>query len=150
MTHREDFELKDYGPEPVSFNLEKAAKQNDNYRTTLWTGDHFQVTLMAIPPHGGDIGMEIHHGNDQFIYLVDGVGHVQMGKSKDNLTVDRKIHSGEAVIIPDNTWHNVVNVGNDVMKCYSIYSPVKHAHGVQETTKDDAILQEGPLEGTNE
>ena len=131
MTHKEDFELKDYGPEPVSFNLEKAAKQNDNYRTTLWTGDHFQVTLMSIPPHGGDIGMEIHHGNDQFIYLVDGVGHVQMGKSKDNLTVDRKIHSGEAVIIPDNTWHNVVNVGDDVMKCYSIYSPVKHAHGVQ-------------------
>lgn len=147
---KEKIELKDYGASPFALDLKGAAEQNENYRTTLWTGDHLQVTLMAIPPRGGDIGMEIHHGNDQFIYLVDGVGRVQMGKEKDKLIVDRRIHSGEAVIIPDNTWHNVTNVGDTVMKCYSIYSPVKHDHGVTETTKQDAIKQEGPLEGTGE
>ncbi|WP_373750856.1 cupin domain-containing protein [Weissella soli] len=143
-------ELKDFGPSPFAVNLSEAAKQNTNYRTTFWTGNHFQVTLMAIPPHGGDIGMEIHHGNDQFIYLVEGVGHVQMGTDKEKLTVDRDIYPGEAVIIPDNTWHNIINAGDEMMKCYSIYSPVKHDHGVTEATKEEAITQEGPLEGTNE
>ena len=143
-------ELKDYGPQPFAPDLKAAALANDNYRTTLWTGDHFQVTLMAIPAGGGDIGMEIHHGNDQFIYLVDGVGHVQMGKDKNKLTIDREIHPGEAVIIPDNTWHNVINAGSKTMKVFSIYSSVKHAKGTDEKTKDDAIQQEGPLEGTGE
>ena len=36
------------------------------------------------------------------------------------------------------------------MKCFSLYAPVKHAHGTTESTKDDAIAQEGPLEGSNE
>lgn len=100
--------------------------ENENYRTTLWTGDHFQITLMAIPAGGGDIGMEIHHGNDQLIYLVAGIGHVKMGKDKDHLTVDQEIHPGEAVVVPDNTWHNVINAGKQTMKVFSIYSPVKH------------------------
>jgi hypothetical protein len=36
------------------------------------------------------------------------------------------------------------------MKVFSIYSPVKHTKGTDEKTKDDAIQQEGPLEGTGE
>lgn len=143
-------ELKDYGAAPFAPDLKAAALANTNYRTTLWTGDYFQITLMCIPAGGGDIGMEIHHGNDQFIYLVDGVGHVQMGKDKDNLTVDQDVHPGEAVVVPDNTWHNVTNIGDKPMKVFSIYSPVKHDKGIVETTKDDAIKQEGPLEGTGE
>lgn len=149
MTDNE-MKLKDYGPHPFAVDLNQAAIKNVNYRTTLWTGDHFQVTLMAIPPNGGDIGMEIHHGNDQFIYLVEGVGHVQMGKDREKLTIDKDITPGEAIIIPDNTWHNVINVGDQVMKCYSIYSPVKHEHGVTESTKEEAIIQEGELEGSEE
>lgn len=67
---------------------------------------------MAIPPNGGDIGMEIHHGNDQSIYLFEGVGHIQMGKDREKLTIDKDITPGAAIIIPDNTWHNVINVGD--------------------------------------
>lgn len=145
-----DMMLKDYGPNPFTVDLNKVATENVNYRTTLWTGEHFQVTLMAIPPNGGDIGMEIHHGNDQLIYIVEGVGHIQMGKTRKDLTINKDITSGEAIIIPDNTWHNVINVGDRVMKCYSIYSPVKHKHGITESTKEEAILQEGDLEGSDE
>lgn len=139
------FDLKDYGPDPCALDLKQAALENEKYRETLWTGDHFQVTLMCIPAGGGDIGLEIHHDNDQFIYLVSGTGRVQLGKDKDNLTVDKIVHAGEAVFIPDNTWHNVTNAGDEPMKCFSLYAPVKHAHG-----KADAIAQEGPLEGSNE
>ncbi|EKQ17020.1 cupin domain-containing protein [Lacticaseibacillus paracasei] len=143
-------DLGDYGPAPFAPDLKSAALENENYRTTLWTGDHFQITLMAIPAGGGDIGMEIHHGNDQLIYLVAGIGHVKMGKDKDHLTVDQEIHPGEAVVVPDNTWHNVINAGKQTMKVFSIYSPVKHQKGTNEATKADAIKQEGPLEGTGE
>ncbi len=75
---------------------------------------------------------------------------MQLGKEKDNLTVDKIVHAGEAVFIPDNTWHNVTNAGDKPMKCLSLYAPVKHAHGTTESAKDDAIAQEGPLEGSNE
>ncbi len=104
------FDLKDYGPDPCALDLKQAALK---YREALWTGDHFQVTLMCIPAGGGDIGLEIHHDNDQFIYLVSGTGRVQLGKEKDNLTVDKIVHAGEAVFIPDNTWHNVTNAGDE-------------------------------------
>lgn len=146
----EKIELKDYGKDPFAVHLAEAAKQNTRYRTTLWTGDHFQVTLMSIPAGGGDIGMEIHHGNDQFLYLVDGKGKVEMGKDKNKITVSREVSAGDAVVVPDETWHNVTNIGDKPMKVYSIYSPVKHAKDTDENTKADAIKQEGPLEGTNE
>ncbi len=58
------FDLKDYGPDPCALDLKQAALENEKYRETLWTGDHFQVTLMCIPAGGGDIGLEIYHDND--------------------------------------------------------------------------------------
>ena len=39
-------------------NIAQAARQNRNFRTALWTGEHFQVTLMSIPV-GEDIGLEV-------------------------------------------------------------------------------------------
>lgn len=38
--------LKDYGPKPFVVNINRATKQNNTFRTALWTGKHFQVTLM--------------------------------------------------------------------------------------------------------
>ena len=52
-------ELKDYGKEPLAFNIEEATLQNKDYRTTLWQSDHFQSTLIRNPDDGSEIGMEI-------------------------------------------------------------------------------------------
>lgn len=60
--------LKDYGSEPFVVNINEAAKQNNTYRTALWTGKHLQVTLMSINV-GEDIGLEIHPNVDQFYVL---------------------------------------------------------------------------------
>lgn len=38
----------DYGLKPFVVNIDQAAKQNNTFRTALWTGKHFQVTLMSI------------------------------------------------------------------------------------------------------
>lgn len=45
--HYEPF--RDHGPYPYVVDIEKATIRNTNFRTTLWTGDHLQLTLMSIP-----------------------------------------------------------------------------------------------------
>ena len=56
---------------------------------SLWTGSHLQLTLMSINP-GESIGLERHNNLDQFIRIEDGVGLIQMGNNKDNLTFQGK------------------------------------------------------------
>ncbi|XOQ44543.1 MAG: hypothetical protein ACFWTN_08900 [Clostridium sp.] len=55
---------KDYGQEPFIINIDQATKQNQTFRTALWTGDHLQLTLMSIKA-GEDIGLENHPNLDQ-------------------------------------------------------------------------------------
>ncbi len=126
--------LQDYGPQPYVVNIDKATKQNNNFRTALWTGSHLQVTLMSINV-GDDIGLEIHPNIDQFIRIEDGQGRVRMGKSKDNLDFQANASDGFAIMIPAGIWHNVINTGNKPLKVYSIYAPPQHPHGVIQATK---------------
>ena len=78
--------IKDVGPQPQSFNIERATKENANYRSVAWSGRYLQVTLMSIPS-GGDIGLEAHPETDQFLRIDAGSGRVQMGAAKDKLTL---------------------------------------------------------------
>ena len=132
--------LKDYGPEPFVVNINQAAKQNNTYRTALWTGKHLQVTLMSLNV-GEDIGLEIHPNVDQFLRIEQGQGIVQMGKSKDNLNFVRNVYDDSAIMIPAGTWHNVTNTGNIPLKLYSIYAPPNHPFGTVHVTKADAGLR---------
>lgn len=129
--------LKDYGPQPYVVDIGKATEQNNNYRTTLWTGNHLQLTLMSIKV-GGDIGVEVHPVIDQFIRIEEGQGIAQMGPSKNNLEFQRNIYDGFAIFVPAGTWHNVVNTGNKPLKLYSIYAPPQHPHGTVHATKEIA------------
>lgn len=127
----------DYGPKPFVVDIENATKQNPNYRTALWTGKHLQLTLMYIPV-GGEIGLEVHPSTDQFLRIEEGGGLVQMGGSKDNLTLQCTARNGYAIFIPSGTWHNVINTGNTPLKLYTIYAPPHHPHGTIQETKADA------------
>ncbi|OSX99592.1 cupin domain-containing protein [Bacillus mycoides] len=133
--------LKDYGSEPFVVNINEAAKQNNTYRTALWTGKHLQVTLMSINV-GEDIGLEIHPNVDQFLRIEQGQGIVQMGKSKDNLNFQRNAYDDFAIMIPAGTWHNVINTGNIPLKLYSIYAPPNNPFGTVHVTKADALAVE--------
>lgn len=126
--------LKDYGPQPYTVDIDEATKENNNYRTALWTGTHLQVTLMSINV-GDDIGLEIHPDTDQFIRIEDGRGKVRMGKNKENLDYEANVSDGFAVMIPAGTWHNITNTGNKPLKVYSIYAPPHHPRGIVQPTK---------------
>ncbi|WP_084065176.1 cupin domain-containing protein [Paenibacillus stellifer] len=130
--------VKDYGPNPYVVNIEKAAEQNNNYRTAIWTGKHLQVTLMSINV-GDDIGLEVHPDTDQFIRIEEGQGLVQMGDRKDQLDYETMAYDGYAVMVPAGKWHNITNKGNRPLKVYVIYAPPHHPYGTVHVTKADAM-----------
>jgi mannose-6-phosphate isomerase-like protein (cupin superfamily) len=133
--------LKDYGPNPFVINIEKATKQNANFRTALWTGQYLQLTLMSIDV-GEDIGLENHPNLDQFIRIEQGEGLVQMGDKKENLYFQAKVSDDYAIIIPAGKWHNLINTGYVPLKLYSIYAPPQHPYGTVHKTKAEAELAE--------
>ena len=133
--------LKDYGPNPFTININDATKQNNTYRTALWTGPNLQVTLMSIGV-GEDIGLELHHDVDQFLRIEQGQGIVQMGKNKELLDYTTAVAEDSAIFVPKGTWHNVINTGYMPLKLYSIYSPPNHPFGTVHQTKADAEAAE--------
>ena len=127
-------EIRDYGCEPFIFNIDHATKMNENFRTTLWTGQDMQLTLMSIPVCG-DIGMEMHNDVDQFIRIESGRAKVYMGPCRNNMQEWALVDDNYAIIIPAGTWHNIVNIGNRPLKLYSLYAPPKHPRGTVHITK---------------
>lgn len=132
---------KDHGNKPFVTNIEEETLANTNYRTALWTGELLQTTLMSIPV-GGDIGAEVHDENDQFLRVEQGRGRVIMGESEDKITLDTEVGPEFAIFIPKDTYHNVINIGDEDLKLYSIYGPAHHAHGTVHETQAIAIAAE--------
>ncbi|WP_208591097.1 cupin domain-containing protein [Gracilibacillus suaedae] len=134
--------LTDYGPRPFVININEATKQNNTFRTVIWTGSQFQITLMSIGV-GGEIGIEMHPEVDQFLRVEQGQGIVQMGKNKNQLDFEKCIYDDSAIVIPAGTWHNVINTGKVPLKLYSIYAPPNHPFNTVHVTKADALAAEG-------
>ncbi|WP_301292575.1 cupin domain-containing protein [Paenibacillus tyrfis] len=130
--------VKDHGARPYVVNIDKVTKQNNTYRTAIWTGKHFQVTVMSINVRD-DIGLEVHPHTDQFIRIEEGQGLVQMGDTKDRLNFQEKAYDGYAIMIPAGKWHNVINTGNKPLKIYVIYAPPHHPYGTVQQTKAMAM-----------
>lgn len=130
-----------YEAQPFVININRAARQNKNFRTEIWTGKFLQVTLMSIPV-GGEIGIEIHPSLDQFLRLEEGRGVVKMGKDKSNMNFQRLVDRNSAIMIPADTWHNLINTGNVPIKLYSIYAPPAHPVGTVHRTKTESDAAE--------
>ncbi|AVP62888.1 cupin domain-containing protein [Clostridium sporogenes] len=141
LDKKNSINLKDYGPRPFVVDIEEATKQNNTFRTALWTGKHLQVTLMSINV-GDDIGLEMHPDVDQFIRVEEGQGLVKMGSNKDRMNFQAEVYDDFAIMIPAGTWHNIINTGNKPLKVYSIYAPPEHPHGTVHKTKADAEAAE--------
>jgi mannose-6-phosphate isomerase-like protein (cupin superfamily) len=129
--------VTDHGQGPYVLDIEQTTIDNDTFRTTLWTGKHLQLTVMAIRP-GDDIGLEVHPDNDQFLRLEGGTGRCQMGPAEDDLPFDEQVGDGWAILVPGGTWHNVSNVGQTDLKVYALYGPPDHVPGTIHATHEDA------------
>jgi len=133
--------VTDYGPQPFVVSIEKITKQNDTFRTALWTGKHLQLTLMSINA-GDEIGLEVHPDLDQFIRIEEGQGLVKMGNTENQLNFQVPVYADYAFIIPAGKWHNLINTGETPIKLYSIYAPPQHPYGTVHETREIAEAAE--------
>jgi len=132
--------MQDNGPNPFVLNIEEATLENENFRTTAWTGSYLQMTLMTIQP-GSEIGLEVHDDHDQFLRIEQGMARVEMGPTETDLqTWDAA--DDFAIFVPAGSWHNIINTGSDALKLYSIYAAPEHARGTVHVTKADADAAE--------
>jgi mannose-6-phosphate isomerase-like protein (cupin superfamily) len=122
-------------------DVEKLTVENTNFRVTVHTGEHAQLTLMSLAP-GEEIGWEAHGHLDQFLRLEQGTARLDLGKNADSVDERHEIEDDWAIIVPAGVWHNVTNTGSDHVKLYSIYSPAEHPAGTVHPTKADADADE--------
>ena len=137
--------MQDNGPNPFVLNIEEATLENENFRTTAWTGNYLQMTLMTIQP-GSEIGLEVHDDHDQFLRIEQGTARVEMGPTETDLqTWDAA--DDFAIFVPAGSWHNIINTGDEALKLYSIYAAPEHAHGTVHETKEIADEAEAAEHG---
>jgi mannose-6-phosphate isomerase-like protein (cupin superfamily) len=118
-------------------DVNRITLDNENFRTVVFTGEHTQLTLMRLAP-GEEIGWESHHNRDQFLRLEQGKARVEFGSSEDGVDETHEVKDDWAFIVPAGVWHNVVNIGSEEVKLYSLYSPPEHPDGTIHATKAEA------------
>lgn len=96
----------------LSLPVVNLARDNDDFRKVLWTGEKTQLVLMAIP-EGGEIGGEVHEGHDQLLYSVAGSGLAKIGET------ESEVSDGEVSIVPSGVFHNFRNTGSGMLKVFT-------------------------------
>jgi len=114
-------------------NIEEETLNNNYFRKVLYTGKYSQLVVMALKP-GEEIGNEIHPNVDQFFRIEQGEAKVVLNNGETEFTVKED----EVFIVPAGTWHNVINISDEDLKLYTIYSPPNHPDGTVHQTKQEA------------
>ncbi|MES2953083.1 MAG: cupin domain-containing protein [Patescibacteria group bacterium] len=107
------------------------AKNNTNFRTTLFTGELSQLVVMDIKP-GEDIGAEVHAHVEQTLFFLEGEGKAFVGGE------EYTIGAGDVVVVTPGTKHNFLNTGSTSLKVYTVYAPPNHIDGRIHKTKAEA------------
>jgi len=121
-------------------DIEKVTLENENFRQVLYTAKNCQLVLMSLRP-GEDIGEEV-HTLDQFFRCEQGEGKAILDGT------EYAIENGTVVIVPAGARHNIINVGTDALKLYTLYAPPNHRDGVVHATKEIAEKDEEHFDGT--
>lgn len=134
-------DTNDYGQQPYVVNIEELTVENNRFRVAKWTGTNLQMTVMSIPV-GGEVGLEVHNDHDQFLRIEQGKAKVVMGASEDNLDFEKTAEDDFAIFVPAGSWHNIINIGSEDLKLYSIYAPAEHPKGTVHETFEEAMAAE--------
>ena len=118
-------------------DIEKLTEENEYFRQVLFTGKYTQLVVMCLQP-GEEIGNEVHHTVDQFFRIEEGEARFSFGGTEEHV-----VKSGDAVIVPAGTFHNVINSSTkEQLKLYTLYSPPNHPDGTVHKTKEEAEAAE--------
>lgn len=111
------------------------AQRNDAFRREIITGSHSQVVVMTVPP-GGEIGEEVHEGNDQLLVFVEGEGEALLdGRTS-------TVAPNQLVFVHAGTRHNFRNTGQVPLRLVTVYAPPEHPPGTVHRTKEEADAAE--------
>lgn len=113
--------------EPV-INIEETTIENDNYRWVYQTSQQMQFVFMSLKVNE-EIGEEVHPFTTQFIRIEQGMGLAVINGE------EFEIGPNDSVFIPSGTRHNIINIGDDKLKLYTLYSPPMHKPGLIEKNK---------------
>lgn len=113
-------------------NIELLTMQNNYFRKVIHTSGNTQLVVMALKV-GEDIGVETHKENDQFFRVESGTIKIIIKGEESTLL------PGMAAIVPAGSEHNLINIGTDVAKLYTLYSPPHHPANTIHTTKAEAM-----------
>jgi mannose-6-phosphate isomerase-like protein (cupin superfamily) len=119
----------------LAIDLEKLARENEDFRREVATAEHSQVVLMTIPP-GEEIGEEVHEGIDQLLVFVGGEAEAIIeGESS-------PVRADQGVLVPGGTRHNFRNSGDAPLRLWTVYAPPEHTPGTVHRTKAEADAAE--------
>jgi mannose-6-phosphate isomerase-like protein (cupin superfamily) len=112
-------------------NVTQLARENNDFRRTLFTTERSQLVLMSLLP-GEEIGEETHDGIDQVLAFVAGEGEAILDGAH------LPVSAGSVVVVPSGTRHNFITKGNAPLKLYTVYTPPEHPDGTVHKTKQEA------------
>ena len=116
-------------------NIGEMTINNNNYRKVINTTARQQLVLMSLKPKE-EIGTEKHSKLDQFIKIESGDAMVTIGDPKYSPLEIYHISDGEAVLIPANTYHNIINENSrKLLTLYSLYRNPEHKDGLVQKVK---------------
>jgi mannose-6-phosphate isomerase-like protein (cupin superfamily) len=119
----------------LAIEIERLARENEDFRREVATAEHGQVVLMTIPP-GEEIGEEVHEGIDQLLVFIEGEAEAIV---EGELAA---VGPGQAVLVPAGARHNFRNTGDSPFRLWTVYAPPEHAPGTVHRTKAEADAAE--------
>lgn len=113
-------------------NIEQKTLENSFFREVLYTSQHIQLVVMALPPKG-EIGVEVHPTTDQFFRIEAGTGTLVVNGES------HQVKDGDAIVVPAGTQHNLINSSEtEELKLYTLYAPPHHKDGILHKTREEA------------
>jgi len=118
--------------DPHIANIASITAQNTDFRRVMFTGAKSQLVVMDIKS-GEEVGEETHDHVEQTLFIVSGEASSTLdGK-------ERRVTTGDVIVVPPGTQHNFVNSGQESLKLYTVYAPPNHIDGRVHKTMADAV-----------
>ena len=111
------------------------ARQSDDFRRVVITGDNMQIVVMTIQP-GEEIGAETHEGHDQVLFFVDGEGEAVLDG------IHTQVGPGDLSFVHAGVHHNFINTGSEPLRIVTAYAPPEHEPGTVHADKAEADAAE--------
>jgi mannose-6-phosphate isomerase-like protein (cupin superfamily) len=120
--------------EPFAIDMWQTARENESFRSVLFTGEHAQVVAMTLQP-GESIGEEVHEV-DQLFVIIHGLAAVDVDGARSVLG------PGAMLFVPAGSWHDIGVAGAGRLRFLTVYAPPQHAAGTVHRTKGEALAAE--------